>query len=120
MSTLQISKLTTAARSSCPGAPPDGLTPPPGRGAWATDVGLGAEGTGGFPCTFSPPGLAATTGFGFVPTAGAGGLFASELPGRELAGLESLESCKVDDLFQEAADPFDVPMLGKAEAGLVV
>jgi len=44
-------------------------------------------------------------------------LFANELPGRELAGLESLESCKVDALFQGAAEPFAGPMPGKTETG---
>ena len=49
---------------------------------------------GGFPGAFGAPGLAAIGGaFGFVPTAGGGGLFASELPGREPAGLDLPESC---------------------------
>lgn len=102
-----------------------GLTPPPGRGAGVAPAGgLGAVGIGGFPGTFGPPaaGFAATGGggFGFEATGG-GGLEAIELDGRELAGLESVDAplLACGAFFHGVAEPFDGPIPGKTDIGLV-
>ena len=90
-------------------------------------MGLGAEGTGGFPPTVGlgpgglggAPGLAATGGgFGFAATGG--GVPAMELDGLELAGVLSdeppFEIAGV--FFHGAADPLAAAMPGNTETGL--
>ena len=90
-------------------------------------MGLGAEGTGGFPPTVGlapggfggAPGLAATGGgFGFAATGG--GLPAMELDGLELAGVLSNElSFEIAGVFfHGAADPLAAAMPGNTETGL--
>lgn len=119
--------LTAAARSICPAGAAGLAAAPPGLGG-AAGVGLGAEGTGGFPPTigFPPgglggaPGLAATGGgFGFAATGG-GGLPAMELGGLELAGVlfeePPFEAAGV--FFHGAADPLAAAIPGNTETGL--
>ncbi len=109
---------TAAARSNCPGAPPDGLTPP-GRGAVGAGGGLDVVGTGGFPGIFGAVGLDATGGggAGFFPTGGAGGAgFApTELDGREFAGVVPVDAAGA--LFHGAAAPLGGAMPGNTDTG---
>lgn len=115
------SRLTTAAKSSCPeGA--EGLDTPPGFGFGAAAGGLEAAGTGGLAPTFGgAPGFAAKgggPGFGFG--AGGGPLDASELTGREFVGVVSLDDpfVPIDAVFfQGAADPFEGTIPGKTATG---
>lgn len=90
-------------------------------GGFATP-GLGAVGTGGFaPPTaggLGAPGLLVKgggAGLGFEPTGGGGGFPASELPGRELAGVTWLDGA--GDFFHGVAEPFEGAIPGKTATG---
>ena len=117
-----VIRRTAAARSICPpGAA--GLATPLTFGAGGAAGGLDAVGTGGFPGALGAPGLlpiGGAGGFGLLATGGGGGFPARELPGRELAGVLSLDDpfVAVDRFFfQGVAEPFAAAIPGNTATG---